>query len=177
MMNRLRQFFPIVNLLSWYGCLFLISQAVTYASYLCLGLGLMNLGYSAVCYQAQITQAYYRQLVLALALGLGFDQWAISSARLIIGEHTFVPLWLFGIWLNFIAALPWYRTQFQQRPRLALCFGASAGPLSYYAGQQFQVLQFSDSTQLWYYAAFWSLYFYGFTRTRVATTSQSRLNQ
>lgn len=175
-MSRLRQLFPVLNLLSWYACLYLVAQAPTYANWSCLGLGLINLSYSFYCFQAPIRQGYYRQQLLALALGLGFDQWAISSAKLIIGNHSLLPLWLLGVWLNFIAALPWYREQFQHRPKLALGFGAIAGPLSYYAAQQFQVLHFSDVTQLGFYAGFWALYFCGFTRVwgtaRPRTTQQ-----
>lgn len=170
-MQLLVSVFSILNLLSWYACIYVVAQKFEFANSLCLGIACINLAISYYVFARDYPLTQRTRPLFALALGLSFDQVALTLGLIQLNGKTLLPLWLVGIWLNFIAASPLYLSLFKNHPKFALMFGGFAGPLSYYAGQQFGIIYFTHPVALLIYALFWALYFYWLTRPTAPLTN------
>lgn len=95
------------------------------------------------------------------AMGLGFDIALVQAGlvEIIPQFQGYAPAWLVAMWLLYVSVLPLSTKFFESRLWLAIILGAIMGPLSYKYGVFAGVLKFNGSMVLFYYAAFWGLFF------------------
>ena len=91
--------------------------------------------------------------------GIIFDQALISLELMrLMGSQVMAP-WLVAIWLLFSFSMVKLGPQFRFPIWIGALLGSVAGPLSYKAGEVFEVLYFSHPFTVWIYAIFWALMF------------------
>jgi hypothetical protein len=95
-------------------------------------------------------------------LGLWFDS-VSSNAGFVhfspVIKYGLVPVWLVSFWLLFSIVLPPLSLFFKRRIGLASILALLLGPLSYKAGEQWNLVKFPNQTGFLVYAAFWAIYF------------------
>ena len=91
---------------------------------------------------------------------------------LIIGSGLYIPhqtglglptpLWLLAMWISFAVFIPLSMGQVLKRPIIAVLFGLWGGPVSYFAGVQWDAMSFGDSatTALIATGLFWGIVMY-----------------
>lgn len=90
-------------------------------------------------------------------IGVGFDGFAqyLNWVQLSGPIFFVLPQWLISLWILFIWVLPDLIYQFIGRRWLFVAISSVAGPLSYYAGENFDVVKFFGITSWAAYAVFW----------------------
>lgn len=149
--------FSVWIYLSWFACVFAGKYQVSWASLLFVAVSWFLL--FKIFKPLPKTSL---QLLALAAVGLAFDAvlFATSAIRFTPEpQWGYLPLWLISLWLVFVAALPMLSGLFQKRYLIAAIAGAVFGPLSYKAGEQFDVLHMNSLSVLIIYAVFWALYF------------------
>jgi len=92
-----------------------------------------------------------RELVLLAAVGLLGWLWesVLYTLGLLVHPHwppevLVAPLWMAVLWLNFASTLNHSLAWLKDQPVLACLFGASGGPLAFWAGAKLGAVSFSD---------------------------------
>lgn len=95
--------------------------------------------------------------IFVFIVGIGFDWFAHYMNWIQFSGPLFfvLPQWLISLWILFIWLLPDLIFQFSSRRWLLVALSAVAGPLSYYAGEKFEVVKFYGMTSWLGYAVFW----------------------
>ncbi len=115
-------------------------------------------------------KAIFFSLLLSL-VGMTFDSLA-SYREWIHFENTnssqLLPLWLMTLWLLFAGTLPALGRFFKGKYFWAAALAAIFGPLTYKSGENFKLINFSQTTSLGFlqisdvvilYSVFWAIYF------------------
>tara|TARA_B110001454_G_scaffold219111_1_gene250004 strand:- start:7606 stop:8103 length:498 start_codon:yes stop_codon:yes gene_type:complete len=114
--------------------------------------------------------------VFVVVVGLGFDFVCqrLGVIRFIGGEGLFLPRWLIALWILFAWVVPSLIIQFKDRRILLACLSLVFGPLSYYSGVSFDILNVTDVSFYWIYAIFWGIFIYlvhFLTHSKIEVTS------
>lgn len=154
--NRQKILYFVLTVSSWYACVTLANSSL---EILLITVVLVNF-ISAKKLSGVIDKKLF---IKALFIGLGFDQLALSMGIIKIPALPVLPLWLVALWIIFVLSLPFYRTILNGNSKKAAVLGAVFGPLSYWSGKCFDVLEFSSLWFLLLYGVFWAGYMYYFT--------------
>ena len=100
------------------------------------------------------------RLLGIVSLGILADLAALKIGFITITaeSESFFPLWLFALWLLLAPAFALLQKPLRQRLWLAAILGAVFGPLSYYSGGSFGVLEINGTGAFAAYAVFWFCY-------------------
>lgn len=100
-------------------------------------------------------------MLVIFAVGLGFDVAMVESGILgILPSYSGIaPAWLVSMWFLYVSVLPLTTSMFERRLWLAVVMGGIMGPLSYKYGVVSGVLVFEHPWTMYFYAAFWALFF------------------
>lgn len=95
--------------------------------------------------------------VFVFIVGVLFDYFAQHMNWVEFSGPLFfvLPQWLISLWILFVWLLPDLIYQFSSRRWLLIALSAVAGPLSYYAGEKFEVVNFFGITSWLAYGVFW----------------------
>ncbi len=105
-----------------------------------------------------------KSILITSLLGIGIDFVLLKSGLFWIQLDQSVfsfPVWLAGMWFLFSSTLSHSMSSFQQRPLWAAVAGGVFGPLSYYVGESFGILNFNEP-RYWTFSLFallWSVLF------------------
>jgi hypothetical protein len=90
-----------------------------------------------------------RLLLVAMALGLGFDSLLLATGWIVYPNGLFAPglapYWIVALWALFATTLNVSLRWLRGRDVLAVVFGAIGGPLSYLAGARLGAMTFVDT--------------------------------
>lgn len=87
-------------------------------------------------------------LTAASAIGFLFDTLALQVGLIsFIHSTTFPPFWLFALWLVFSVSFFHSLSWLEEKPLWSFVLGAIFAPLTYYAGERFNLLSFGSDLQ------------------------------
>lgn len=89
----------------------------------------------------------FRMISLAaLVLGVGFDFICegLGVIKFYSEDIYFLPKWLIALWILFAWVVPYLLYQFKQRRLLISAMSAILGPVSYYSGISFGIVQITS---------------------------------
>ncbi len=152
---------PLINIVSfylgWFACLLGAIHNMPWLGALVMA-ALLTLHLFLTENRAQ----ELRFILVTGLFGTGLDSLLMLSGLYIFTNHTLswlCPVWIPALWMGFASTLNHSMRWLHGRYGLACLFGATGGPLSYYAGVSLGALTFvpSTGTTLIVLAAVWSL--------------------
>lgn len=160
-MNQKSKYFLFIwSQVGWFACVFSAKWDLQVASII------FPLVAWIVLDQSKALSRKGELVLLGLALvGVGFDSFLLSFEQIrfekMISQEAGhnIPLWLVSLWFLFVTTLPGLGNIFSGRLGLAVLVGAVAGPLTYRAGEGFEVLFLNSEWVLFIYSIFWAVFF------------------
>jgi hypothetical protein len=152
----LRILLGISTNLGWFGCVFFAQKDWGQYSIIFPFLSAILLYLS---FRPNLKE--YCILGVLLVIGLTFD---FTSAGLDLiqfqdpPQFGYLPLWMFSLWFILTASLPLLANLFKDHLFLASVIGAISGPLSYKAGDRFEILTMNGPKSIFIYSLFWAIY-------------------
>lgn len=143
--------------LAWFGCVFSGKYKLGVLVYL---IPLLFLFFSFRIFKIR-WNGFLIFLVIAL-LGVIFDLTALHQHWITVSHREtngYIPDWLIALWFLFSFSTPLYSSWLQNKKIFASVLGFFIGPLTYYSGSTFDVLEISDKLHLLYYGLFWAAFF------------------
>jgi hypothetical protein len=99
---------------------------------------------------------------IILLVGMGFDFlcFRIGIIRFYSDGDFFLPKWLLALWILFGWIAPYIIFQFKDRRFIISALSSVFGPLSYYSGISFGIVEIPNSMFFPIYGVFWGLFIY-----------------
>lgn len=103
---------------------------------------------------------FYGSLLIGLLFDgtcLAFDVMKAEGQSGLFGPH--LPYWLMAMWFHFVALAPLMLPMAEWKRPYRILLGALMGPLTYWSGNQLQVLTLQGFESLFILGVFWAWYF------------------
>ncbi len=139
--------------LGWFGCVYLANKPQELLSFLFPAVAYFWL----ISHDKKSPRFIFALLALSI-IGMCFDFLSVRFGLLHLHQSVSFPFWLVALWALFASSLPSMLDFLGKRLVLAAALGAVGGPCSYFYGQAFDILSFSNNTAIIVYALFWACY-------------------